>query len=122
VVVALILIPIIAHRKSNQVDATKKQIETYKMALQAYSLDNGIFPTTEQGLEALIVKPHSNPASKGVWHGPFLDPAVIKPDPWNRPYIYVCPPQQNPDPEGFDLYSSGPDGRANTEDDIVSWR
>jgi general secretion pathway protein G len=47
---------------------------------------------------------------------------VVKPDPWNRAYIYVCPAQQNPDPEGFDLYSSGPDGRPNTDDDVVSWK
>ncbi|MCX6909978.1 MAG: type II secretion system major pseudopilin GspG [Verrucomicrobia bacterium] len=119
--VTMVGMNLIKPRKQAYVTTAQNQINSYKMALQSYSLDNGIFPTSEQGLQSLIAPPNSEPVPT-KWHGPYLDPAVVKPDPWNRPYNYVCPAQQNPDPEGFDLYSSGPDGRPNTDDDIVSWR
>lgn len=119
--VGTVVVNIGPQRKKAYITAAQNQINAYKMALQTYSLDNGIYPTSEQTLQALIQAPTSEPVPT-KWHGPYLDPAVIKPDSWNRPYIYVCPPQQNPDPDGFDLYSMGPDGRPNTDDDIVSWR
>ncbi|MFA5189112.1 MAG: type II secretion system major pseudopilin GspG [Verrucomicrobiia bacterium] len=119
--VGTVIVNIGPQRKKAYETQAKNQISAYKMALQTYSLDNGIYPTTDQGLQALVAAPTSEPVP-AKWHGPYTDPAVIKPDPWNRAYIYVCPPQQNPDPEGFDLYSSGLDGRPNTDDDIVSWR
>lgn len=111
----------ISSRKQIYSTAAENQIAAYNKALQIYCLENGIYPTTDQGLQALVAAPTSEPVPT-KWHGPYLDPAVIKPDPWNRPYIYVCPPRQNPDPKGFDLYSAGPDGRPNTGDDVVSWR
>ena len=119
--VGTVIVNIGPQRKKAFETQAKNQINAYRMALQAYSLDNGIFPTTDQGLQALVAAPSSEPVPT-KWRGPYLDPAVIKPDPWNRPYLYVCPAQQNPDPEGFDLYSSGPDGRPNTDDDVVSWK
>ncbi|MBI5395500.1 MAG: type II secretion system major pseudopilin GspG [Verrucomicrobia bacterium] len=99
--------------------AARAQIVLYKTALSTYNLDAGVYPTSDQGLQALIAVPNPPPAK---WTGPYLDPAIIKPDPWNRPFIYQCPPQQNPDPDGFDLYSVGPDGQPGTEDDVVSWK
>ncbi len=119
--VGTVIVNIGPQRKKAYITATQNQISSYKMALQTYSLDNGIYPTTDQGLQALIAPPTSEPVPT-KWHGPYLEPAVIKPDSWNRAYIYVCPAQQNPDPEGFDLSSSGPDGRPNTDDDVVSWK
>ncbi len=119
--VGTVVVNIGPQRKKAFITQAQNQISAYKMALQNYSLDSGIYPSTEQGLRALLSPPNSEPVPS-KWHGPYLDPAVIKPDPWGHDYIYVCPPQQNPDPEGFDLYSMGPDGRANTDDDIVSWR
>lgn len=107
--------------KSAKVGTAQAQIAHYKLSLSAYNLDNGVFPTSEQGMAALLAPPATPPVPT-KWHGPYLDPAVIRDDPWGRPYVYVCPAQQNPDAEGFDLYSLGPDGQANTADDIVSWR
>jgi len=119
--VTMVGMNLIKPRKQAYVVAAQSQINSYKMALGSYARDNDIFPTTAQGLEALIAPPNSEPVPL-KWHGPYLDPPVIKPDPWGRPYVYICPAQQNPDPEGFDLYSKGPDGRENSEDDVVSWR
>lgn len=88
--------------KSEQAVA-KSQVEAFSRALATYRLDVGDFPTTEQGLGALVVKP------EGVvkWNGPYLDRAVPN-DPWGRPYTY-----RNPGSHGdFDIVSLGKDGQA----------
>jgi general secretion pathway protein G len=88
--------------KSEQAVA-KSQVEAFSRALATYRLDVGDFPTTEQGLAALVAKP------EGVvkWNGPYLDRAVPN-DPWGRPYTY-----RNPGSHGdFDIISLGKDGQA----------
>ena len=83
-------------------------------ALKLYELDNGFFPTTEQGLKALMVKPGSSPAPRN-WNGPYIERSPV--DPWNRPYEYKCPGTHGFD---YDLYSLGPD---DSDDDanITNW-
>jgi general secretion pathway protein G len=98
----------------------KSQIESLVAALDQYRLGNMAYPTTDQGLEALWTAP-ANPTAPS-WNGPYLRKPV-PPDPWNNPYIYVCPGEQNPN--GFDLYSLGADGKLGGEGenaDIVSWK
>lgn len=85
-------------------------------ALKLYELDNGIFPTSEQGLNALLSKPSSSPVPSN-WHGPYLERKPL--DPWKRPYQYNCPGAHNP--TGYDLYSLGKDGMDATDDDIKNW-
>jgi general secretion pathway protein G len=85
-------------------------------ALDMYELDNGMFPTTDQGLEALIQKPTGSPVPK-KWSGPYLKKAPT--DPWDNPYQYRNPGTQNPDL--YDLFSFGPDGREGGGDDITNW-
>lgn len=80
----------------------KSQIEAYRRALGAYRLDVGGFPTTEEGLDALLRKP----ASAIRWNGPYLEKAV-PPDPWGRPYQYRSPGAQG----DFDIVSYGKDGQ-----------
>lgn len=70
-------------------------------ALKLYELDNGTFPTTGQGLEALLRKPSTSPLP-GNWNGPYLEKEPI--DPWGRKYQYECPGTHNV----YDLYSYGP--------------
>ena len=98
--------------------ATQHQIDSYKTALGVYELDNGVFPSTEQGLQALITTPGGGTYPN--WKGPYLDPPVIRPDPWGRNYIYRYPGQKNP--TGYDLYSPGPNGTEGDEDDIGNWQ
>jgi general secretion pathway protein G len=86
----------------------KTQIELLSVALDNYRLDNGSYPTTDQGLEALRTKPTRDPVP-GNWRGPYLRKAVPV-DPWSRPYIYRSPGQVNS--TGFDLVSLGRDGKA----------
>ena len=98
----------------------RTQIETFGTALDAYRLDNGNYPTTAQGLDALWQRPTVDPPAN--WRSPYLRKAVPK-DPWGRDYIYVAPGRVNP--EGYDLLSYGADGKAGGEGenaDILSWK
>jgi general secretion pathway protein G len=87
--------------------AARTQIELLGTALDSYRLDNGSYPTTEQGLQALRVKP-SIPPIPANWRGPYLRKDVPL-DPWGRPYIYRFPGERNPG--GYDLISLGRDGK-----------
>ena len=85
-------------------------------ALDLYELDNGTFPTTEQGLDALLNEPTTEPRPL-EWRGPYLKKEPI--DPWNNRYRYRYPGSNNTN--GYDLYSVGPDGTEGTEDDVTNW-
>jgi general secretion pathway protein G len=98
--------------------ATQRQIDAYKTALGVYELDNGVFPTTEQGLQALITQPAGGNLPN--WKGPYLDPPVLRPDPWGHNYVYRYPGQKITN--GYDLFSPGPNGIEGDEDDIGNWQ
>jgi general secretion pathway protein G len=102
-------------------DATaRSQIELLGAALDAYRLDNGRYPSTDQGLDALQEQPTTQPLP-GNWRGPYLRKAVPQ-DPWGNPYIYLSPGEANP--RGYDLLSLGADGLPGGEGedaDIASW-
>lgn len=83
----------------------RTQMELLGVALDSYRLDNGKYPTTSQGLEALMVRPSRQPAPMN-WRGPYLRKAVPG-DPWGKPYRYASPSRGN---EGYDLQSLGRDG------------
>jgi general secretion pathway protein G len=89
-------------------------IEGLKASLTSYQIAAYTLPTTEQGLQALLVKP----ADVSNWRGPYVEPSQLV-DPWNKAYIYVQPGVRNPN--GFDIYSVGPDGEFGTKDDIGNW-
>ncbi|MCP4650253.1 MAG: type II secretion system major pseudopilin GspG [PVC group bacterium] len=81
-------------------------------ALKLFELDNGGFPTTSEGLQALLTKPTS-----GInWNGPYLEKEPI--DPWGRVYEYKSPGEHRP--QDYDLYSVGKDGVEST-DDVTNW-
>ena len=85
----------------------RTQLDLLGVALDSYRLDNGSYPTTEQGLAALRDKPTREPVPAN-WRGPYLRKGVPA-DPWGRPYIYKSPGQQNPN--RFDLLTLGRDGQ-----------
>ncbi len=101
--------------KSKQ-KAAQSQIALFETAIDAYRLDTGKFPSSDQGLMALRVKPESEPN----WDGPYL-PKEIPLDPWGRPYEYRCPGEHG----DYDILSYGADGQPGGEDenaDIVNWK
>lgn len=87
-----------------------------KVPLMSYKMDVKNFPSTEEGLQALITPP-ANKADR--WRGPYLDPAKIPLDPWGEPYHYAYPGAHNKD--GYDIWSAGPDGQSGNDDDIGNW-
>jgi general secretion pathway protein G len=86
-------------------------------ALGAYKLDTGLFPTTEQGLQGLRVKP------QGVnqWEGPYL-PQEIPVDPWARPYVYKYPGEHGDEPDIISYGADGQPGGEGINGDILSWK
>ena len=103
-----------------RVAAARTQIETFGTALDAYRLDNGSYPSTQQGLLALWQRPTIDPPAN--WKSPYLRKAVPK-DPWGHDYVYVAPGRVNP--SSYDLVSYGAAGRAGGEGenaDIVRWK
>jgi general secretion pathway protein G len=104
-----------------KVVAAKQQIEALSLALDSYQLDNGVFPTTQQGLKALVEKPSGKPEAKN-WRGPYLKKKEIPSDPWGNPYEYSSPGKHNN--EQYDLLSRGKDGKEGGEGDnadITNW-
>ncbi len=86
------------------------------MALKLYELDNGNYPTSEEGLAVLLSKQSPGAASSGS-HGPYLEKKPV--DPWLNPYQYKSPGAHNT--TTYDLYSLGKDGVEGTADDIKNW-
>lgn len=126
VVIIAVLASLVAPNVFRHVDTAKRvtaeaQISSLSAALDAYRLDNGRYPTTEQGLNALWQAPASEPRPTN-WRGPYLRQPVPL-DPWGAPYVYKAPGDHLPN--GFDLSSLGADGqRGGTGEaaDITNWK
>lgn len=97
------------------------QIESLETALKLFKLENGFYPSTEQGLEALVTKPTTGRIPKNWRSGGYLDKGRVPKDPWGNEFIYLSPGARNPD---FDLMSTGGDGEIGGEEedaDITNW-
>ncbi len=122
VIIIAALAAMIVPRLSGRADQAKVTVAQSDInaniatALKLYQLDNGNFPTTEQGLEALLEKPGSEPAPNN-WNGPYLEKKAV--DPWGNPYKYRYPGTNNK--SSYDLYSAGKDQTEGTEDDVTNW-
>jgi general secretion pathway protein G len=106
-----IMMPAMESRTDNARNtAARTDLSSLTLALESYELDTGSYPSTIEGLDALV----HQPANKPGWQGPYVK--KIPQDPWGRAYTYRHPGKQ--DPKSFDLISSGPDGRLGTDDDV----
>lgn len=90
-------------------------LTTLSTALSNYEMSNGVLPSTEQGIPALVEKPSGRPQPQS-W-SPVMKKVIL--DPWKNPYNYRRPAQKDKGP--FDVWSSGPDGISGNEDDIGNW-
>jgi general secretion pathway protein G len=104
--------------RSAKIKAAQTQLQNLNLALNRFEVDMGRFPTSTEGLRVLLERPGDNNATKS-WQGPYLDGNAIPLDQWNNPWNYRQPGQRRP--EGFDLWSNGPDGREGGNDDIANW-
>jgi general secretion pathway protein G len=120
ILAALVAPNIFGHLGTARDAAARSQMEMIGAALDAYRLDNGRYPTTAQGLEALRTEPSIEPRPRN-WRGPYLRRAVPL-DPWDSPYVFVSPGEVNA--TGFDLLSFGADGQPGGDGenaDVLSW-
>jgi general secretion pathway protein G len=118
----LVLPRILGQEEKAKVEASKVQIRSLEGALDAYKLDNGFYPTTDQGLDALIKKPEVGRIPNKWREGGYLKPARIPKDPWGKDYVYLSPGNEGRE---YDIVSLGadnePGGEGNSAD-IESWK
>jgi general secretion pathway protein G len=119
-VLAAIIIPRFLGRPDEaKVTKAKVDIKSLEEALGLFKLDNGFYPSTEQGLKALVSKPEIGRIPTKFPNGGYLK--KVPADPWGTPYVYLSPGAQSPD---FDVISFGADGQPGGENfdaDIKSW-
>jgi general secretion pathway protein G len=104
------------------VTATRAQIQSLEGVLELYRMDNSRFPTTEQGLDALIQETTVAPVPRNFPPGGYLNKDRLPTDSWGEPFLYEAPGQNNP--HGFDLWSYGADaapGGEGVNADISNW-
>jgi general secretion pathway protein G len=107
---------VIGYLGGAKADTARLQVENFKSALDLYRLDVGGYPTTQQGLGALV----RNPGNVPGWKGPYIDSAGLPVDPWGNAYLYRAPGEHG----AYDLNSLGSDkapGGSGEAADVTSW-
>lgn len=112
-VMALVGPRVLNYLTDSKIKAAKIQIESFESALDLYYLDAGRYPTTSEGLHALVERP----GDSGMWTGPYLKGDTVPDDPWGRSYLYRSPGQHG----AYDIMSSGASGQDGGSDSITSW-
>ncbi|MBF0102406.1 MAG: type II secretion system major pseudopilin GspG [Desulfobacterales bacterium] len=111
---------LLGHTDEAKIVKAKIQIESFGTALKLYKLDSGVYPSTEQGLQALVEQPSTGMVPKKWRKGGYLEKGAIPPDPWGNEYVYLSPGMHG----DFDIISYGADGVQGGEDinkDISNW-
>lgn len=114
----LVLPRVLGRQEQAQIEKTRADIQALSSALKLYKLDNFNFPSTQQGLEALVREPAGDPPAKNWKKGGYVE--RLPDDPWGNAYQYLSPGQHGE----FDLWSWGSDGKPGGEDaaaDITNW-
>ncbi len=115
---ALVVPRVLGQGEEARRTAAQVQLKEIEQALDLFHLDNGFFPTTDQGISALVEKPRSGPEPRKYRSGGYLK--KIPTDPWGRPYLYRCPGEHG----DYDILSAGPDGKeggTGKDADINNW-
>ncbi|NCP65917.1 MAG: type II secretion system major pseudopilin GspG [Paraglaciecola sp.] len=115
IMAGLIAPSILGNQATAQIKKAAVDIQQLESALELYKLRNNVFPTTEQGLDALVTAPTIDPIPKNYQEGGFIK--RLPEDPWGNPYQLLSPGEVGV----IDIYSFGPDGQAGTDDDIGNW-
>jgi len=104
-------------KRSEQANITAAVVDvgTIEGMLDFFEVDCKRYPTTEEGIKALVEQPSN---VKG-WMGPYIKKQGVPKDPWGNAYVYQCPGRYNT--SSYDLHSYGPDGQDGTDDDIDNW-
>jgi general secretion pathway protein G len=116
ILMTIVVVKLGGRQEEARINAAKADIKNFSTMLGLFELDNGSYPSTEQGLQALITQP----ANALNWKGPYIESNSIHNDPWGHPYIYKYPGEKRP--FSYDLYSYGPNGVEGGDDDIANWQ
>jgi general secretion pathway protein G len=111
---------ILGSREKADISSTKTQIGMFRGSLEQYNLDTRSYPSTEEGLVALVEAPADEEEGTSNWDGPYISKSEIPKDPWGNDYQYEFPPEHGKG-DFPDIWSYGPDGEDNTDDDITNW-
>lgn len=135
---------LLGSKEKADINSVKTQIGMFQASLERYAIDMNRFPSSEQGLAALIAAPAADASGEGgggedggealelegddaggdggstPWDGPYIKTETLPKDPWGNSYRYEFPPTHNK-MNVPDIWSLGPDAQENTDDDIVSW-
>jgi len=120
ILTAIIAPRLIGRTDDARVAQAKIQIRNFETAIKLFKMDNGFYPSTEQGLEALISKPATGRIPQNYKEGGYLEQRKVSPDPWGNPYVYISPGTQGE----YDIVSYGADGAPGGEGydaDITNW-
>ena len=120
VLAALIVPRVVGRTDDAKIAAAKQDIASIMQALKLYRLDNGRYPTTDQGLQALIAKPATEPVPGNWKQGGYIERTTVPTDPWGEPYKYLSPGMRSE----IDVFSLGRDktnGGEGPDADIGSW-
>jgi general secretion pathway protein G len=115
--VALVAPNMLKHADTGRITAARAQIHNFMTALASYKLDTGTFPTSEQGLNALRIKPPDS----NQWAGPYM-PQEIPKDPWGHDYVYRYPGEHGDEPDIVCYGGDGQPGGDGLNADISSWK
>ena len=115
----LVGVNVFSRLEKAKIQSATTQMYNISQALDNFKLDNGFYPTTEQGLDALVNKPSFGKQAKAYPDGGYLKQRSVPRDPWDESYSYLSPGINNPN--SYDIWSMGPDGEEGTGDDINNW-
>ncbi|OGT39466.1 MAG: type II secretion system protein GspG [Gammaproteobacteria bacterium RIFCSPHIGHO2_12_FULL_38_14] len=116
-ILAAVIVPNILKRPEQaRITAVKQDILSIQNALSLYKLDNGFYPTTSQGLKALVAKPSSSPVPQNWASGGYLKKLPV--DPWGNPYHYAHPGQHG----NVDIWSDGAPSDSGVKKEIGNWQ
>lgn len=116
-IVGLVGPRVLSYLSDARVKTARLQINSFSNSLDLYYLDVGRYPTSQEGLAALVRRP----SGLDIWNGPYLKGGTVPSDPWRNAYIYIAPGAHG----AYDLTSYGSDGREGGEGsatDITNWR
>ena len=120
-ILATLIMPRIFGRiEQAKITSAKLQIKNFEAALKLFYLDNGFYPSTEQGLRALIEKPTTGRIPKKWREGGYLEKKKIPKDPWGNDYIYLSPGRHGEEYEIISYGRDGKEGREGPDADISS--
>jgi general secretion pathway protein G len=119
ILMTVVVVKFGGRQEEARINAARADIKNYSTALDLFELDNGFYPSTEQGLQALISRTSIAPEPIN-WKGPYLQTQTLRSDPWGNPYVYKFPGDHVAN--SYDLCSFGPGKVGGDEDDICNYK